>query len=75
MGIEIDRHYLTTLLFADDQVIIARDEQNADYMFRKLIEKYRQLGLNINRTKTEQLKAGESQIRKIPFTVVKNETK
>ena len=36
MGIQIDEQCLTTLLFADDQVIIACGEDDTDYMFRKL---------------------------------------
>ena len=46
---------LTTLLFADDQIIIPCDEDDTDYMFRKLKEEYEKWGLNMNTTKTEYL--------------------
>ncbi|XP_030754536.1 uncharacterized protein LOC115881259 [Sitophilus oryzae] len=36
-------------------------EEDADYMFRKLVEEYDRWGLNINLTKTEYLKVGEEQ--------------
>ncbi|XP_030753480.1 uncharacterized protein LOC115880423 [Sitophilus oryzae] len=61
IGIEIDNHYLSTLFFADDQVIVAGCEEDADYMFMKLDEEYDRWGLNINLTKTEYLKVGEKQ--------------
>ncbi|XP_030750903.1 uncharacterized protein LOC115878509 [Sitophilus oryzae] len=61
MGIEIDNHCLSTLFFADDQVIVAGCEEDADYMLRKLDEEYDRWGLNINLTKTEYLKVGEEQ--------------
>lgn len=61
MGIDIDDSCLTTLLFADDQIIIANDENDADYMFRKLQAEYKKWGLNINMTKTEYLKIGDDQ--------------
>ena len=50
---------MTTLLFADDQVIVASDEMDADYMLRKLIEEYQQWGLNMNSAKTKYLKIGD----------------
>ena len=59
MGIEIDNHCLSTLFFADDQVIVAGCEEDADYMLRKLEEEYDRWGLNINLTKTEYLKVEE----------------
>ena len=61
MGIQMDEQCLITLLFADDQVIIASDEHDADYMFRKLKEEYEAWGLTINIGKTEYLKVGDQQ--------------
>ena len=59
MGIKIPKHCLTTLLFADDQLIVASDEMDADYMLRRLIAKYQKRRLNMNMKKTEYLKIGE----------------
>lgn len=61
MGIEMDDVCLTSLLFADDQVVLASDEGDIDYMFRKLIEEYEKWGLKVNMDKTEYLKIGEEQ--------------
>ena len=51
---------MTKSLFADDQVLIANDEDDIAYMTRKLIEEYRKLGLNINTSKTEYLVIGKN---------------
>ena len=59
MGIAIGSTCLYTLLFADDQVLIANDEDDIAYMTRKLIEEYRKCGLNINTSKTEYLVIGK----------------
>jgi hypothetical protein len=50
MGLPINKDY--NLLFADDQVIIAQDTEDAEYMLRKLVEEYMKLGLQINFGKT-----------------------
>lgn len=55
MGIEVGETNLTTLLFADDQIIIANDEEDADFMYRKLVEEYQKWGLTMNKKKTEYL--------------------
>jgi hypothetical protein len=56
MGLPIIQDYhLCNLLFADDQVIIAPDTEDAEYMLRKLVEEYRKWGLQINFGKTEYL--------------------
>jgi hypothetical protein len=45
MRLPINQDYhLYNLLFADDQVIIAQDIEDADYMLRKLIEEYMKWG-------------------------------
>jgi hypothetical protein len=49
MGLPINQDYhLNILLFADDQVIIAQDNEDAEYMLRKLVEEYMIWGLQIN---------------------------
>jgi hypothetical protein len=56
MGLPINQDYnLYNLLFADDQVIIAQDTEDAEYMLRKLVEEYMIWGLQINFGKTEYL--------------------
>jgi hypothetical protein len=56
MGIQIKNNlYLHHLLFADDQVILAQDGEDADNMCRKLTEEYHHWGLKINASKTEYL--------------------
>jgi hypothetical protein len=41
MGLAINQDYnLYNLLFADDQVIIAQDTEDAEYMLRKRVEEY-----------------------------------
>jgi len=58
MGIPMNAKFLYTLLFADDQVVIAMDEQDSSFMIRKLHEKYKNWGLDITYEKTEQLVIG-----------------
>lgn len=58
MGIEIGENCLFTLLFADDQVILANDEDDIEYMYRKLEEEFTTWGLKINLDKTEYLRVG-----------------
>ena len=56
MGLEIkDGVYLHHLLFADDQVVIAQDGEDANYICNHLAMEYRKWGLKINYQKTEYL--------------------
>jgi hypothetical protein len=56
MGLPINQDYdLYNLLFVDDQVIIAQDTEDAEYMLRKLVEEYIKWGLQMNFRKTEYL--------------------
>jgi len=61
MGIQLGNHCLTNLFFADDQVVVANENEDIDYMIRKLTEEYEKWGLTINLTKTEYLKIKEDQ--------------
>ena len=73
MGLQIDVSYLYTLLFADDQVVIAADIDDVSYMTRKLEEEYNRRGLEINFEKTEYLTVGaEGEKLNINGKVVKN---
>ncbi|XP_030746812.1 uncharacterized protein LOC115875485 [Sitophilus oryzae] len=58
MGIEIDNESLFTLQFADDQIIVANDKDDMQYMLRKLIEEYGEWGLTVNIAKTKYLCIG-----------------
>ena len=74
MGLQIDDSYrLNTLLFADDQVVIAADIDDVSYMTRKQKEEYNRWGLEINLEKTEFLTAGaEGEKQDFNEKVVKN---
>nr|XP_018898501.1 PREDICTED: uncharacterized protein LOC109031450 [Bemisia tabaci] len=59
MGVPLeDGGTLYTLCFADDQVVVAQDEEDADYMTRKLVEENRIWGLDVSVSKTEKLVIG-----------------
>jgi hypothetical protein len=54
MGLLINQDYhLYNLLFADNQMIITQDTEDAEYMLRKLVEEYMKWGLQINFGKTK----------------------
>ncbi|XP_030753978.1 uncharacterized protein LOC115880821 [Sitophilus oryzae] len=61
MGIPVGKDTLYTLLFANDQVLIARDRDDSSYMFRKLHEEYSKWGLTINTKKTEYMVVGDDE--------------
>ena len=61
MGIPVGKDTLYTLLFADDQVLIAGDRDDSSYMFRKLHEEYSKWGLTINTKKTEYMVVGDDE--------------
>jgi hypothetical protein len=58
MGIPIGEQTPYTLLFADDQVIVAADAEDVSYMTRKLKEEFTKWGLEINMSKTKYLAIG-----------------
>ena len=53
MGIPIQNTYVYSLNFADDQVLLAQDHDDMEYMARKLKEEYEKWGLAINLEKNE----------------------
>jgi hypothetical protein len=59
MGIPIQNTYIYSLNFAYDQVLLAQDHDDMEYMARKLKEEYEKLGLNINLEKTNYVCIGE----------------
>ena len=58
MGINLGDTCLYTLQFADDQVLMANDKDDLEYMTRKLQEEYQRWGLEINTGKTKYLPIG-----------------
>ena len=52
MGIPLEN---ITLQFADDQVVLAGDKEDLEYMTRKLKEMYEKWGLDLNLNKTKYL--------------------
>lgn len=55
MGLSVGDYILYTLYFADDQLVIAEDKEDLEYMVRKLNEAYSAAGLTININKSEYL--------------------
>lgn len=51
MGIKMDDETLNSLLFVDDQVIVAEEKDNKNYMFRKRVEGCEKWGIEINMKK------------------------
>ena len=48
MGLEIQDTTIHSMLFADDQLLIAQDYEDLEYMRRKLIDEYELWGLKLN---------------------------
>lgn len=61
MGLPINNNTIYTLSFADDQLVLAQDYDDIEYMTRKLIEEYKKWGLEINIKKTEYMCIGGTQ--------------
>ena len=60
MGIPLENTTLCTLQFAGDQVVLAGDKENLEYMTRTLKETNEKWGLVMNLDKTKYLCFGES---------------
>ena len=58
MGVPLENITLYTLQFADDQVVLAGDKEDLEYMTRKLKETYEKWGLDMNMNKTKYLCIG-----------------
>jgi len=54
------RKYNIVLQFADDQVVLAGDKEDLEYMTRKLKETSEKWGLDMNLIKTKYLCIGET---------------
>ena len=60
MGIPLENTTLYTLQFADDQVVLAADKEDLEYMMRKLKETYEKWNRDMNLNKTKFLFTGET---------------
>lgn len=63
MGVPVRGNHVYTLSFADDQVVIAQDEEDLSFKVRKRKGEYTKVGLEINFGKTEYLATVEENIR------------
>ncbi|XP_044766420.1 uncharacterized protein LOC123322542 [Coccinella septempunctata] len=60
MGIQLnDIKTLYTLHFADDQVVVAQDKEDLEFMATRLFAEYEKWGLSVNKTKTKYLCIGQ----------------
>ena len=59
MGIPIQDTHVYSHNFADDQVLIAQDHDDIEFMTRKLKEEYEKWGLTMNLEKTKYICIGE----------------
>jgi hypothetical protein len=59
MGIPIQNTHVYSLNFVDDQVLIAQDYNDTEFMARKLKEEYEKWGLTMNLGKTKYICIGE----------------
>ena len=60
MGLEIQDTTIYSMLFADDQLLIAQDYEDLEYMTRKLIDEYELWGLKLNVKKTKYIAIGDT---------------
>ena len=55
MGLEIQDTTIYIMLFADDELLIAQDYEDLEYMTKKLIDGYELWGLKLNVIKTKYM--------------------
>jgi hypothetical protein len=60
MGLEIQDTAIFSVLFADDQLLIAQDYEDLEYMARKLIDECELWGLKLNVKKTKCMAKGDT---------------
>jgi len=60
MGLEIQDTKIYSMLFADDQLLIAQDYEDLKYMTRKLIDEYELWGLSLNVKETKYMAIGDT---------------
>ena len=59
MSIPLENTTLYKLQFADDQVVLAGDKENLEYMTHKLKETYEKWGLDMNLNKKDTYVLGK----------------
>jgi len=59
MSIPVQNTHVYSLNFADDQVVIAQDHGDMEFMAQKLKEDYEKWGLTMNLEKTKYICIGE----------------
>jgi len=59
MGLEIQNTAIYSMLFADEQLLIAQDYGDLEYMTRKLIDECELWGLKLNIKKTKYVAIGD----------------
>ena len=60
MGLEIQDTTVYSMLFADDQLRIAQDYEDLEYVTRKLIDEYELWGLKLNVKKIKYMAIGDT---------------
>ena len=65
MGLEIQDMTIYSLLFADDQLLIAQDYEDLEYMTRKLIDEYEMWGLKLNVKKKNSMYGHRRHIKRL----------
>ena len=60
MGLEIQDTTIYSKLFADDELLIAQDYEDLEYMTRKLIDEFELWGLKLNVKKTKYMAIGDT---------------
>ena len=60
MRLEIQDTTIYSMLFAEDQSLIAQDYEDLEYMTRKLIDEYELWGLKLNTEKTKYMAIGDT---------------
>jgi hypothetical protein len=59
MGLEL-QDTIYSVIFADDQILIAHDYEDLEYITRNLIDKYEYWGLKLNVKKTKYMAIGDT---------------
>ena len=60
MGLEIQDTTIYSVLYVDDQLLIAQDYEDLEYMARKLIDEYELRGLKLSVKKTKYMAIGDT---------------
>ncbi|XP_049767877.1 uncharacterized protein LOC126101230 [Schistocerca cancellata] len=64
-GVIVEESTIFSLHFADDQIVLAKDENDLTYMIRKFKEEYNKAGLKMNMKKCDYLAAGTENVNNL----------